>query len=200
MPTEDPIISNDIFKGVPRQMISISLLEREAPMPLINAVSSPSKLNWMEVPIAVDAISMSSVTPPQTFSCLIQAIDASKNKDKFHGADASPIPNLEYQHMSGRNDSETLANMDVDFEVANITTPLETMSKLVEKKNTMVFDEGQCKSQIQHKSARRLVKIRKEDGLYDLNVWVQVLKDMERSHMLFRNLKHNYQILKTAQW
>ena len=185
----EPIISKEIFEEVQQRVISISLLERDTPAPQINAVSSPSKLKWVRVPIAMDSGSMANVTPPQIFSCLIQATDASKNKEKFHGADASPILNLGSQHVSGQSDSETPVNIDVDFEVANITRPLGSVSKLVKKKNIIVFDEGEGNSYIQNKTSGEKVSLREENGLYYLDVWVQVPEDMVMNPSVARQVE-----------
>ena len=143
----------------------------------VNAVSKPGAMKWIKVPIAMDSGSMANVTPPGIFSCIVQATEASKRKDTFHGADNSPILNLGSQSVSGKSDSDIPVAISVDFEVANISRPLGSVSKLVRKQNMVVFDEDE--SYIKNKRTGEKVQLREENGLFYLDVWVEVPKDME---------------------
>ena len=167
-----PSISIEIQAEVVRQL---NLLTSTAPAEL-NAVKAPGATRWVKVPIAMDSGSMANVTPPSIFSCIVQATEASKNKEVFHGADNSAILNLGSQFVSGKSDSESPISLSVDFEVANISRPLGSVSKLVRKQNKVVFDEGN--SYIENKKTKERVPLREENGLYFLDIWVEIPEDM----------------------
>ena len=168
-----PKIEEEVYQEVKR---CINLLT-STPTTQLNAVDSASTLmKWIKVPIAMDSGSMANVTPPSLFSVLVQATDASRNKEVFHGADSTAIPNLGSQSVSGKSDSDNPVNIDIDFEVANISRPLGSVSKLLRKNNKVVLDEGN--SFIQNKTTGQKVSLREEGGLFFLDVWVEVPHDM----------------------
>ena len=138
------------------------------------------------MPIAMDSGSMANVTPPRIFSCTVQATEASKRKEVFHGADNSAILNLGSQSVSGKSDSENPVAISVDFEVANITRPLGSVSKLVRKQNKVVFDEGD--SYIENKRTGEKVPLREENCLFYLDIWVEIPADMELNPVFARQV------------
>ena len=73
--------------------------------------------------------------------------------------------------------SEKPVDISVDFEVANITRPLGSVSKLVRKHNRVVFDDDG--SYIENKASGEKVPLREEQGLYFLDIWVEIPADME---------------------
>ena len=143
----------------------------------VNAVKKDGPMKWVKVPIAMDSGSMANVTPPKVFSCIVQASDASKRKDVFHGADNSEIPNLGSQAVIGKSDAENAVAISIDFDVANISRPLGSVSKLVRKQNKIVFDDDE--SYIQNKKTGEKIVLREEHGLFYLDLWVQIPKNME---------------------
>ena len=177
-----PPVTTELQAEVVRQLNL--LISSSAPE--VNAVSKPGPTRWVKVPIAMDSGSMANVTPPSIFSCTIQATEASKRKEVFRGADNSAILNLGCQAVSGKSDSATPVAISVDFEVANITRPLGSASKLVRKQNKVVFDEGD--SYIENKSSGERVPLREENGLYFLDIWVEIPADMELNPVFARQV------------
>ena len=119
---------------------------------------------------------MANVTPPGIFSVLVQSTEASRNKEVFHGADSTPIPNLGSQTAKGKSDQEKPVDISIDFEVANISRSLGSVSKLIRKNNKVVFDDGD--SYIQNKKSGKRINLREEESLFFLDVWCEIPEDM----------------------
>ena len=168
------MITEEVHQAIQHR---INLLTSSSPAQ-INAVDkgSTGKTKWIKVPIAMDSGSMANVTPPSIFSVMVQATEASKNKEVFHGADNTAIPNLGSQMASGKSDSDKPVDINIEFEVANISRPLGSVSKLLRKGNKIVFDEGN--SYIKNKKSGEQISLREEGGLFFLDVWVEVPNDM----------------------
>ena len=154
----------------------LNLLTKTSPGPEVNKVGNTVTTKWAKVPVAMDSGSMANVTPPTMFSCTINETAASKAKESFHVADNSPIPNPGSQSVVGKSDSENPVTISVDFDVANITRPLGSVSKLVNKQNRVVFDEHD--SYIENKKTGEKVPMREENGLFYLDIWTEIPSDM----------------------
>ena len=65
--------------------------------------------------------------------------------------------------------------MTMAFEVANISRPLASVSKICKKSYQAVFDdEG---SYLLHKASKQNIKLREENFMYYLDIWVEVPND-----------------------
>ena len=139
----------------------------------INAVDT--KMKWICVPVAMDSGSMVNVSPKGIFAMMIKESEASRRKDQFFGANNSPIPCLGMQEVNGLSEEET--PISIDFDVADVSRPLGSISKLLRKKHKCVFDDPV--SYIQNKITGKETLLRECNGLLFLDLWVKVPENME---------------------
>ena len=142
----------------------------------LNAVSKKKK--WICVPVAADTGAMVNVTPPQIFPMEIEETVESKRGECFFGAAGPPIKNIGRQNVGGKVswDSDSKA-ISMAFEVANISRPLASVSKICKKGYQAVFDDEE--SYLLHKATNQKIKLREENVMYYLDIWVEVPVDFE---------------------
>ena len=142
----------------------------------LNAVAKKKK--WICVPVAADTGAMVNVTPPQIFPMEIEETAESKRGECFFGAAGPPIKNLGRQNVGGKvswdNDAKAVS---LAFEVANISRPLASVSKICKKGFQAVFDDTE--SYLLHKATKQKIMLREENFMYYLDIWVEVPVDFE---------------------
>ena len=67
-------------------------------------------------------------------------------------------------------------NITVEFDVADVSRPLGSVSNLVKKRHRVVFDDPI--SFIQNKVTGKKIDLREQGGLYVLDIWVLVPEDL----------------------
>ena len=159
---------------------SISLFttdEQRAVMP----VTSDAKV-WIQVPVAVDSGSCRHVTPNGVFSLAPKPSAGSAAKQKFYGADGSPIDDLGCVDVEGASGADS---MSLNLAVCNITRPLASVYEILEKGNDVVFSKKRgC--YIQCASTGRKIPLRQDGKLFFLDLWVLVPADVARENPFVR--------------
>ena len=164
-------MSGDVIQDLVVHNNEINLLTTRAPaMGNVNTVSQ--KMKWVKVPVAVDSGATANVTPKDIFSVEIIPTPQSMANDNFYGADGGTIKNHGKQIAKGKSDSKDPMNITVEFDVADVSRPLGSVSKLVKKRHRVVFDDPI--SFIQNKVTGKKIDLREQGGLYFLDLWVQV--------------------------
>ena len=168
-------MSGDVIQDLVVHNNEINLLTTRAPaMGNVNSVSQ--KMKWVKVPVAVDSGATANVTPKDIFSVEIIPTPQSMANAKLYGADGGTIKNHGKQIAKGKSDSKDPMNITVEFDVADVSRPLGSVSKLVKKRHRVVFDDPI--SFIQNKVTGKKIDLREQGGLYFLDLWVQVPEDL----------------------
>ena len=156
------------------------------PTSTVNAVgketSSKSK-RWVKIPVAVDSGAQVNVTPKKVFGL---DVDDSAPRQKLSGPDGKLIAHHGSQKALGVTDDGR--SVTIDFDVADVTRPLGSVSKLVKKNHQVVFDEE--RSYIRNKKTGAEIDPREQQGLYFLDVWVQVPSDMAINELFARHVQN----------
>ena len=179
-------ISGDIIKDVIVHNNEINLLTSSTPaLGNVNAISQ--KMKWVKIPVAVDSGATANVTPKDIFSLEITPTPQSIAKENFCGADGGEIKNHGKQIAKGQSDSKDPMNITVEFDVADVSRPLGCVSKLVKKRHRVVFDDPT--SFIQNKVTGKKIDLREQNGLYFLDLWVQVPADLNIPDRVVRQVE-----------
>ena len=148
---------SDIDKS---QMSLLTMMNEE------NAVFNVNQgMFW--VPCAIDSGACANVTPGGMFSL---RKTTAKLDPKFFGTGGSPIANS--GTLAAQEVSEEGANMNTDFDAANVTRPLLSIFKMTSNGHKVSVDDHG--GSILIKGNNENVKLRQEGRLYMLDLWVQV--------------------------
>ena len=133
-------------------------------------------MKWIKVPVAMDSGATANVSPNRVFGTAIVPTDASKARDAFYGVNGKPILNQGMQTMFGITTDKV--DFSIDFEICDISRPLGSVSKAARNGNRFVFDHEEG-SYMYNKATKKKIPLREENGLYFLDLWVQVPDDLE---------------------
>ena len=150
-----------------------NILERVHPKSEINPVEQKTKM--VKVAVAMDTGATANVTPNGVFGVKVTPPPPGESDD-FFGADNARILNLGTQVGNGTTTDAEPIDYSINFDVAKISRPLGSVSKLLKKNHRAMFDEGN--SYIQNKSSGKKTKLREEGGLFFLDLLVEVPYDM----------------------
>ena len=173
----------DVKKEIQQRLMSlmpsknqreINMLEkgiRPSAKPEINPVEQRTKK--VKVAVAMDTGATTNASPNGVFGTKVTTVPDDERED-LYGADNTKILNLGTQKgkgVSGENDT-----WEIDFDIAKISRPLGSVSRLLEKNHRAMFDKGN--SYIQNKSTGKKTKLREDGGLFFLDLVVEVPYDM----------------------
>ena len=102
------------------------------------------------------------------------------------GQTKGTIKNHGKQIAKGKSDSHGPMNISLEFDVANVSKPLGSVSKMVKKAHKNVFDEPT--SFIQNKNNGKKISLR-STGLNFLDLWVQMPTDLEIPYRFVKPVK-----------
>ena len=91
-------------------------------------------------------------------------------------ANGSKLPNFGQMMLSFQNSAGTAGR--IMFQVANITKPLVSVSKLVDDGHQVVFDEKA--SYIIHKATGRKMLLKRERGVFVVDAYVEPRKSASK--------------------
>ena len=136
-----------------------------------SAILSTEEMVWAKVAIASDSGCVRHATPKNTLGTQIQPATRSQAGHKYCGANNSPIDNHGGQKVSGETNEGV--NLTMDFDVADVSRPLLSIAEIISKKrHRVVYDDPV--SYIEDKVTGRRVDLRYEDGLFFLDVWMNI--------------------------
>ena len=123
--------------------------------------------------VAMDTGATTNASPNGVFGPKVKPVPEDE-KDNLYGADNTEILMLGTQ--KGRGTSAEDDTWEIDFDIAKISRPLGSVSKLLKKNHRAMFDEG--KSYIQNKVHMKKTKLREEGGFVCLDLVVEVPYEM----------------------
>ena len=134
-------------------------------------VSVEHKDGWKAISTLIDSGASDSVAPPGMFpEVKVLETNASRAGVQYTAAGGHKIPNL---GMSRPVVYTTDGECNVmTFQLASISKPLASVSKIAGKNHRVVFEEP--KSYIQCKSSGKKTYLRPSGGVYFLDVWMKV--------------------------
>ena len=137
----------------------------------VNPVETRTKK--VRVAVAMDTGATTNASPNGVFGTKVTPVPDDERED-LYGADNNKILNLGTQ--VGKGVSEQDDTWSINFDIAKISRPLGSVSKLLKNNHRAMFDEGN--SYIQNKSTGKKTKLREEGGLFFLDLVVEVPFDM----------------------
>ena len=128
------------------------------------------KDGWIKVKGTMDSGAAESVTPPiMAANYPVEESVGSKNGLYYVSASGERMPNLGQQVVPVITEDGTDATMT--FQVADVTRPLCSVSRICEKGNRVLF--GEFGGVIQHVASGREIPFHKENNLYVLTFWIK---------------------------
>ena len=119
------------------------------------------------MPCAVDSGACANITPKGILKFHVNG--SGKLAPKFFAADGPPVENL--GAMGAEEFSDDGHAIKIDFDIANVTRPLLSVSKMTAKGHKVQFTE--CGGTIQVKGSNRKIQLRQEGRLSMLPLWCQ---------------------------
>ena len=157
----------------------INLIEDMEVQKDVNAVAS--KRVKVLIPVAVDSGSVANVAPGEVFTKAAQSLGPAVAK--FFAANKQPILSKGILSILGMTDQNNPAQIEMDFDICNVSRPLMSASKVTKKQNRVVLDDEPGCSYIEHKPTGEKIPLRNEGSLWFLDIWVEMdEKDVPAQH------------------
>ena len=123
--------------------------------------------------LTIDSGAADHVIPPDWIPGFVTKPSlGSKRGVKYVAANGSRIPNLGQMVVAFENSLGTVGK--IIFQVAEITKPLVSVSKLIDDGHQVVFD--QRASYIVHKESGKEMKLRRERGVFIIDAFAELVR------------------------
>ena len=174
-----------MLEAMPKPNVEVHCIFSESNS-AVNAVdkdaAGKAATRWVKVPVAMDSGAMVNVAPKKVFG---MSIDDTAPRQKLSGPDGKPIAHHGSQKANGVTDDGQ--SVTIDFDIADVTRPLGSVSKLVKKCYQVIFDDE--RSYIRNKKTRAEIESREQQGLYFLDMWVEIPHDMAINELFARHVQ-----------
>ena len=184
--TEPVPMSAKMLEAMPKPNVEVHCIFSESNS-AVNAVdkdaASKAATRWVKVPVAMDSGAMVNVAPKKVFG---MSIDDTAPRQKLSGPDGKPIAHHGSQKANGVTDDGQ--SVTIDFDIADVTRPLGSVSKLVKKCYQVIFDDE--RSYIRNKKTGAEIELREQQGLYFLDMWVEIPHDMAINELFARHVQN----------
>ena len=145
----------------------------------VNAVAS--KRVKVLIPVAVDSGSVANVSPSEVFTKAAQSLGPAVAK--FFAANKQPILSQGVLSILGQTNEQNPSQIEMDFDICNVSRPLMSASKVTKRQNRVVLDDEPGKSYIEHKPTGERIPLKNEGSLWFLDLWVEMdEKDVPPQH------------------
>ena len=167
--------------GCYEHSIDMSTLERisESKNVSVGAVTSHKRVydktgRYVKLTCTSDSGAGESVLPCDWFP-EISAERSEESSTTYASANGSILPNKGKKSLKGFTDEGK--RMQMNWQLADVTKPLASIGRLTDKGHRVVFDNSEDGGgYILHKDTNTRTKMRKANGTYEFDVWVEVPK------------------------
>ena len=141
-------------------------------------VNEKGKTAWMNHghgKVTIDSGAEESVWPIGLLKA--ERIAPTKNPRNFVAANGSPLKHYGEKVVNFKPDGQ-LGMASMRFQVSDVTKPLASVARIVEKGNVVQFGAGQADSFIKNVATGRKIPLHRENGSFVLNVEYLVEEDV----------------------
>lgn len=138
---------------------------------LANGIHNLDQSGWVKISAIMDSGAAESVAPPGLASHIpLRESEASRRGQVYHTADGTKIPNLGERVV--QTETEDGQRYNLTYQVASVTKPLNSVSKICDKGNIVVFtSDGGF---VQNSWTGQRTCFAREHGVYVMHSWVEV--------------------------
>ena len=132
---------------------------------------------WERVAVKIDSGAIDTVIPKDVAKAVpIHETERSQKGAGFRAANGTYIEHFGQRDLRGYGDQ--YQGLSLTAQVADVRTPLGSVSQMLRAGNRVHFEKGNC--YVQHVSTGRVTPVIERNGMFEIGIWVPSVPDPPR--------------------